>query len=73
MAEILLGIRECFDNAGIGFYAIGCTLKYPIDNTGFIEAGRIEIIEILYSDIYEDAPAERVVEASDAATEFYEI
>ena len=26
LAEILLGIRKCFDEAGVGFYAIDCAL-----------------------------------------------
>ena len=71
MAEILLGIRECFDKSGIGFYVIDCVLEYPRDENGFAEDGRVELMEFLYSDIYEDGRVERVAAANEAAKEYY--
>lgn len=71
MAEILLGIRECFDKSGIGFYVIDCVLEYPRDENGFAEDGRVEVMEFLYSDIYEDGLVERVAAANEAAKEYY--
>ena len=70
LAEVLLDIRECFDNSGIGFYAIDCVIEYPRDEEGFYEDGRVEVMEFLYSDIYEEGLLERVTEANEAAAEF---
>ena len=71
MAEILLGIRECFDEAGVGFYAIDCVLEYPQVEGSNYEYGQIEVVEFLYSDIYEDGLVERVTEANEAAKVFF--
>jgi len=68
MAQILLDIRECFDGAGVGFYAIDCVLEYPQDDNGFIADGRVEVREFLYADIREEGLAERV-EAANAQSE----
>jgi hypothetical protein len=71
MAEILVGIRECFDNAGIGFYAIDCVLEYPQNTDGYYEYGMVEVIDFRYADIYEDGLVERVKAANDAANAYY--
>lgn len=71
MAEILLGIRKCFDDAGVGFHAIECVLEYPKNEDGFYEFGRVEVIDFLYSDIYEENLIERVEKANEAAIEYY--
>lgn len=60
MAEILLEIRACFDEAGIGFYAIDCVLEYEQDANGFAEDGKIEVEDFRYADIYEDGLADRI-------------
>ena len=70
MAEILLGIKKVFDDAGVKFYVIDCILDYPPENTEG-EAERIEVNEFLYSDIYEDGLAERVEAADKAAKNYY--
>lgn len=67
MAEILLGIRDCFDKAGVGFYAIDCVLEYPQDENGFAEDGRVEVMDFLYADIHSEGLLERVTEADKAA------
>lgn len=70
LAEILLDIRKSFDEAGIGFYAIDCILEYPQNATEAPEVERMEVMDFLYSDIYEDGLTERV-EAADKATRAY--
>lgn len=66
MAQILLGIRECFDNAGLGFYAIDCVLECPLDGAEY-EMEKVEVLDFLYSDISEDGLVERVKAADEAA------
>ena len=70
-AEMLLAIRDTFDKAGIGFYAIDFTLTYPVGEDGTAEDGSIEVLEFLYSDIYPEGMVERVKAANEAAKEFY--
>lgn len=71
MAEMLLGIRKCFDEAGVGFYAIDCVLEYPNTEGGAYEYGTIEVAEFLYSDIHEEGLVERVTEANEKAQSYY--
>lgn len=71
LAEILLGIRKCFDEAGVGFYAIDCILEYPQSATEPTEIERMEVMDFLYSDIYEEDLAERVEAADRAARDYY--
>ncbi len=71
MAQILLEIRSCFDQAGVGFYAIDCVLEYPKEANGEIMDGRVEAREFLYADIYEEGLTERV-EASNQAANAYD-
>lgn len=71
MAQILLEIREYFDNAGVGFCAIDCVLEYPRDENGFAEDGRVEVMDFPYTDIYEDELVERVEASNTAAQEYY--
>lgn len=70
MADILLGIRDSFDKAGVGFYAIDCVLEYTRDADGTAEDGRVEVVEFLYSDIYEEDLVERVEAANSAASAY---
>ena len=71
MAEILLDIREIFDAAGVKFYAIDCVLEYGKDENGFYKDGRVEVMDFLYSDIYDEDMIERVQVANDAATSYH--
>lgn len=71
LSQILLEIRDYFDNAGVGFYAIDCVLEYPRDENGFAEDGRVEVMDFLYADIYEDGLVERVEASNAAAQEYY--
>lgn len=70
MAEILLGIRKCFDESGLGFYAIDCVLE-PTDN--FSTDNRVEVMEFRYADIYEEGLCERVEKANKAAQDYYNV
>ena len=71
LAEILLGIRECFDEAGVGFYAIDCVLEYTQNEDAEYQYGRVEVMELLYADIYEEGMVERVKASNDAANAYY--
>ena len=72
LAEILLGIRKIMDEAGVGFYAIDCVLEYPKpEDDGPWREGRAEVMDFLYSDIYEEGLTERVDEANKKAEEYY--
>ncbi|MBP3315114.1 MAG: hypothetical protein J6M03_04755 [Clostridia bacterium] len=71
MAEILLGIRKCFDEAKIGFFTIDCVLEYSQDDSGNYKHGRVEVNEFLYEDIYEEGLVERVSKAAEAAENYY--
>ena len=70
MAEILLGIRKCFDDSGLGFYAIDCVLE-PVDN--FSTDNRVEVMDFRYADIYEEGLVERVKAADEAVKEYYNV
>lgn len=71
LAEILLGIRECFDRAGVGFYIIDCVLEYPQNENAEYRYGNVEISEFLYSDIYADGLVERVKAAAEKTENDY--
>ena len=76
LAEILLTIKTNFDNSGVTFYAIDCVLEEPktemeADGTPK-ESPRVEVMDFLYSDIYEDGLVERVREANQKAIEYNE-
>ncbi len=71
MAQILLDTKKLFDEAGVGFYAIDCVLETPKGENGFEYEERIEVLDFLYSDIYEDGLSQRITEADKAAKEYY--
>ena len=73
LAEMLLDIRKCFDDAGIGFYSIDCVLEYPQTEDGVYLYGRVEVMEFRYSDIYEDGLIERVEASNQAALDYYSL
>ena len=75
LAEILLTIKTNFDNSGVTFYAIDCVLEEPktemeADGTPK-ESPRVEVMDFLYSDIYEEGLVERVREANQETIEYY--
>ncbi len=70
--EILLETKRLFDDAGINFYAIHFVLRKQItgDNNSQ-EQNSIEMLNFLYSDIYEDGLTERIIAADKAAKKYY--
>lgn len=65
LGEILLKIRKSFDDVGMSFYVIDCVLE---DEE--LPDERVEVMDFLYTDIYEENLTERV-EASDRAAKAY--
>ena len=77
LAEMLLNIKSVFDKSGVTFYAIDCVLeesKPEASEEGGVpkDPPRIEVMNFLYSDIYEDGLVERVREANQKAIEYNE-
>ncbi len=75
LAEILLNIKTVFDKSGVTFYAIDCVLeesKPEASEDGGVpkDPPRVEVMNFLYSDIYEDGLVERVREANQEAIEY---
>ena len=74
LAEILLTIKSVFDKSGVTFYAIDCVLQQSGASTSesdiYIAPPQVEVMNFLYSDIYEDGLVERVKEANQKAIEF---
>ena len=71
LAEILLTVRDRFDRAGVRFYAVDLVLEYPKSEDGTFRDGRVEVMEFLYSDIYEEGLVERVTASDEAAKDYY--
>ena len=65
LAEILLDIKRIFDEGGIGFNSINLILESDTDGA------RVEVMSMLYTDIYEDGFLERVIASDNAAKEYY--
>lgn len=67
-AEILLEVKHFMDAGGVSFHVIDLVLEYPkpVDDSPRKE-GRVETIEFLYEDIYEEGMIERVAAANEAA------
>lgn len=61
LSEVILSIKQLMDKSGISFYAIDCSLKYPLSAEGeMIKSDSIYVNDFLYSDIYEEGMLERV-------------
>ena len=73
LAEILIGIRQIFDEADVGFYVIDCVLEYPkSENPEEWRDDRVEVLDFIYDDIYEEGLVERVGESDEKAKAYYE-
>ena len=72
LSKILLDIKTIFDNAGVKFYMIDCVLEYPKLEDGKRREERVEVMNFLYADIYEDGMVERVKASDEAAREYYD-
>ena len=71
LAEIILDIKGMLDDAGVRFYVMDCVLEYPKPESGEWKQGRVEVMDFLCSDIYEEGLAERVQASNDAAGVYY--
>lgn len=71
LAEIMLDMKKMLEDAGVRFYMIDCVLQYPKPEEGAWKQDRVEVMDFLCSDIYEEAMAARVREANDAAKDYY--
>ena len=71
LSKILLDIKTIFDNAGVKFYMIDCVLEYPKLEDGKRREERVEVMNFLYTDIYEDGMVERVKSSDEAARAYY--
>lgn len=71
LAEIILDIKGMLDDAGVSFYVMDCVLEYPKPESGEWKQGRVEVMDFLYSDIYEEGMVERVQASNDAADAYY--
>ena len=65
LAEVLLTIRQAFDDVGVTFHVIDCVLEDEA-----LPDERVEVMDFFYTDIYEENLTERV-EASDRAAKAY--
>jgi len=65
LAEVLLDIKRIFDEGGVAFNSINLVLESKDTN------GRVEVMSMLYTDIYEDGFLERVIASDNAAKEYY--
>ncbi len=72
LAEIILDIKGMLDDAGVRFYVMDCVLEYPKPESGEWKQGRVEVMDFLCSDIYEEGLAERVQASNDAAEDYYD-
>lgn len=70
-AEILLEVKSVMDEAEVPFFATDFVLQYPKNEDSTWPEGRVEVIEFLWSDIYEEGMAERVRAADEAARAYY--
>lgn len=61
------------NEGGVPFYSINFVLQYPrLEGNGTRPEGQVEVMEFLYTDIYEDGMAERVKSANEAAIAYYQ-
>ena len=67
-AEILLEVKHLMDAGGVSFHVIDLVLEYPKpEDDSPRKEGRVETMEFLYDDIYEEGLVERVDAANEAA------
>ena len=77
LAEMLLNIKSVFDKSSVTFYAIDCVLEESKPEAS-AEGGvpkdppRVEVMNFLYSDIYEEGLVERVKKANEEAIKYNE-
>ncbi len=71
MSEVLIGIKDIVNAAGVEFYAIDCVIEKPKVPDGRQGDERVEVDNFLCEDIYEEGMVERVTEANRKAEEYH--
>lgn len=71
MSEVLIGIKDIVNSAGVEFYAIDCVIEKPRTTDGIQDDERLEVNNFLCEDIYEEGMAQRVAEANRKVEEYY--
>lgn len=75
LCEILLGIKETMNNAGVEFKVIDCVLEPPKPEEGYVNGytgeDRVEVEGFLYEDIYEKDLEKRVEKANEKMREYH--
>ncbi|MBE6751310.1 MAG: DUF3139 domain-containing protein [Ruminococcaceae bacterium] len=73
LAELLLDVKNKFDNSGVTFKAVDFVLEPPkVEGEPYMSDEQISIRNFYYSDIYEDGLVERVKKANQETIEYYE-
>ena len=73
LAELLLDVKNKFDNSGVTFKAVDFVLEPPkSEGEPMMSDEQIQIRNFYYSDIYEDGLVERVKKANQETIEYYE-
>lgn len=71
LAELLLDVKNKFDNSGVTFKAVDFVLEPPKEEgQPLMSDEQIKIRNFYYSDIYEDGLVERVKKANEEAMEY---
>ena len=70
-AEMMLDIKSYFDDANIPFVAMDFTLQYMKSEDGTRSDVEVHVKDFSYKDIYPEGMNERVLEAHDTLTEYY--
>ena len=70
-SEMMLDIKSYFDDANIPFVAMDFTLQYMKSEDGTRPDEEIHVDNFLYEDIYPEGMNDRVLEAHNALTEYY--
>ena len=63
LSEILLGIKDVMDKAGVRFKVINCVLEPLKSEDGYSVSERVEVEAFPYEDIHTDGMLERVIKA----------
>lgn len=71
-AEMMLKIRDTFDQAGVPFRVMDFVLQLPLPEEGPREEVYIRVENFSYDDIYEEGMVERVIAADAACRAYYE-
>lgn len=71
-ADVALTIKKAMDDAGVSFYCLDLVLWHPKPEDGSKwNEERIDLIDFLYDDIYEEGLIERVAQADAEAKAYY--